>query len=156
MTRSDIGVIALLYATCLLFFYMTLQLKAAAQIYPLCLIGGLAILNTLYLGRCLLRLRKAAQTSGERATIANDLPEIFKGFQLRQFLFVVAACIAYMGLLYYVGFYLAGLIYLVCVMLYLKVKPLPMTITIVILGVLIYSVFSLFLKVPLPKGILFN
>lgn len=155
MSRSDIGVIAVIYATCLLFLYMTLQLKPAAQIYPLCLIGGLAVLNTLYLLRCLLRLFKNRAANGHIQLI-NDLPEIFKGFLPQQFIFVTAACIAYMVLLHYLGFYLSGAIYLVCVMLYLKVKPMQMAITVAFLGALIYAVFSLFLKVPLPIGSLFS
>lgn len=155
MTRSDIGVIAIIYATCLLFFYMTLQLKAAAQIYPLCLISGLAILNTLYLVRCWLRMAKTGRRSGSYSII-NDFSEIFSGFQPRQFIFVATACIAYMFLLHWLGFYLAGAIYLIAVMLYLKVKPVQLTVTVIFLGVLVYGVFSLFLKVPLPKGILFS
>lgn len=154
MTRSDLGTIIIIYLTCLLFYYMTLELPPAAQIYPTCLIVGLAILDSLYLGRCLLRLFREKRISW--AGITNDLPEVFKGFQAQQFLFVVAACIAYLGLLYYLGFYLAGLIFLVGVLLYLKVKPLPIAITTVFLGALIYCVFTLFLKVPLPQGILFN
>lgn len=154
MTRSDIGVIIIIYATALLFFCMTLQLKPAAQIYPMCLIAGLALLNTLYLGRCCFRLYREREKS--QKGILNDLPEIFKGFQAKQFIFVVAACIAYMGILYYIGFYLAGLVFLVGVLLYLNVKPLPILITTLFLGGLIYSVFTLFLKVPLPKGVLFS
>lgn len=154
MTSSDIGVIAIMYAVCLLFFYMTLQLQAAAQIYPMCLIAGLALLNTLYLVRCLLRLARArAAGSG---SIVNDFKEIFSGFQSRQFIFVVTACIGYMFLLHWMGFYLAGAIYLIGVMIYLQVKPLHIIITAAFLGCLIYAVFSLFLKVPLPKGVLFG
>lgn len=154
MTSSDIGVIVIIYATALLFFYMTLDLKPAAQIYPMCLIAGLALLNTLYLGRCLLRLYRQ-RTHGQKGII-NDLSGIFKGFQAKQFFFVVAACIAYMSILYYIGFYLASLVYLVGVLLYLKVKPLPIALTTLFLGALIYCVFTLFLKVPLPKGVLFS
>lgn len=151
MTRSDIGIIIIIYATCLLFYYMTLQLKTPAQIYPTCLIAGLAILNSLYLIRCLIRM---SREKGQG--IVNDLPEVFKGFQARQFIFVIAACIAYMGLLYYLGFYPAGLIFLVGVLLYLQVKPVPIAITTLFLGGLVYCVFTLFLKVPLPKGVLFS
>lgn len=153
MTISDVIVIAIIYATCLLFLSMTLDLVPAAQIYPLCLIAGLAILNTCYLIRCIVRLyrEKAAGTG-----LVNNLPEIFKGFQSRQFLFIVAACIAYMGMLYYLGFYLAGAIYLIGVLIYLGVKPIPITVTTAFLGALVYGVFDLFLKVPLPKGVLFS
>ncbi len=152
MTRSDIGVIILVYATCLLFCQMTLQLKPAAQIYPLCLIGGLAILNTLYLAK---KVWETIRTK-QKPAIINDLPEIFKGFMARQFFFVVCACIAYMFLLRWLGFYLAGLIYLAGVMAWLRVRPVPMAVTIIILGCLVYGVFTMFLNVPLPKGIIFT
>lgn len=151
MTRSDIGVIISVYAICVFFLYMTLQLKEAAQIYPLCLIGGLALLNTLYLGRCVLKARNAG---GE--LIINDFREVFKDFQGTQFFFVLGACIAYLVALYYLGFYLSSFIYLVTVMFFLRVKKIQLWLTVVFLGALIYCVFSLFLKVPLPQGIIFS
>lgn len=154
MTRSDIGVIGMVYAVCLLFLYMTLKLKTAAQIYPLCLIGGLALLDTLYLAT---RLWRASRDRlAHKSAIENDLPEIFSGFQARQFIFIVTACIAYMPLLHYLGFYLSSCLYLVGVMLWLQVRPVPMLVTVAILGLLIYAVFTIFLQVPLPKGALFD
>lgn len=155
MTRSDIGIIFLIYATCLLFFYMTLQLTAAAQIYPMCLIAGLAALNTLYLFRCVCRWLKERR-EGLVSGIVNDFPKVFQGFLPRQFIFIVAACIAYMGLLYYLGFYLSGAFYLIGVMLYFKIKPTQIALSLLFLGALVYCVFTLFLKVPLPAGILFS
>lgn len=154
MTRSDIGIILIIYATCFLFFYMTLQLTQAAQVYPMCLIAGLAILNTLYLFRCLIRMNR--DRAKGLASVINDLPNVFKGFMPKQFLFGVCACIAYMGLLHYIGFYLSGAIYLIAVMIYLGVKPVQMAFTTLFLGALIYCVFTLFLKVPLPVGTLFS
>ncbi len=151
MTRSDICIIAIIYITCLIFTYMTLQFKPAAQIYPLCLIGGLAVLNTLYLGRCLIRMFKEKG----HAAVKNDVSDAFKGFMGGQFFFVVGACIVYMILIHYIGFYPSGLIYLIAVMWWLDVKPLPMFLTIVLLGCLVYAVFTLFLKVPLPVGTIF-
>lgn len=153
MTRSDICAIGVIYATCVIFFCMTLQLKAAAQIYPLCLIGGLAALNTLYLAKC---LWKYFHTAGEGRGLVNDFPEIFKNFLPSQFFFVLGACLAYMALLYLAGFYLAGFIYLVIVMWGLHVKKFQLWLTVILLGSLVYGVFTLFLKVPLPKGILFG
>lgn len=154
MNKSDIGTIGIIYATCAAFLYMTLQLKAAAQIYPLCLIAGLALLNTIYLFRCLLRAAKAGAAG--RPAIHNDLGEIFQGFLPGQFFFVVISCIAYIILLFYVGFYISSLIYLVATMCFLRVKLWQLTLSTVLLGSLIYGVFTLFLKVPLPKGMLFN
>ena len=81
MKRSDIGVTALVYAFTLFFLYMTLELPPDAQTYPLCLITGLLVLNTCYLGRCLWQLRR-------RTGIRNDLPELFAGFQWGQFAFI--------------------------------------------------------------------
>lgn len=151
MTRSDIGVIITVYAVCVLFLYMTLQLKAAAQIYPLALIGILALLDTLYL---FTRLWKMRNMDGKK--IINDLGKIFSGFLPLQFFFVVGACIAYLVALYYLGFYLSSLIYLFVVMLFLKVKQWQLWLTIAILALMIYGVFTVFLKVPLPTGIIFN
>lgn len=151
MTRSDVGVIISIYAICIFFLYMTLQLKAAAQIYPLGLIGILALLDTLYLFRCLWRMR----ASGDKHII-NDLSKIFSGFQTGQFFYVVGACVAYLIVLYYLGFYASGLIYMIAVMLFLKVRQWQMWISIAVLGLLIYGVFTIFLKVPLPRGLLFS
>ncbi|MBD5607733.1 MAG: tripartite tricarboxylate transporter TctB family protein [Desulfovibrio sp.] len=151
MTRSDVGVIAMIYATCLLFFFMTLNLKPAAQIYPMCLIAGLALLNTFYFVRCLARLWRTSPR-----VVANDLPTLFAGFLPTQFFFVLGACVAYLGLLYCVGFYLAGFVYLLGVLLWFKVKIAYIITVIAVLGCLVYGVFTLFLKVPLPTGVLFG
>ncbi|WP_308621313.1 tripartite tricarboxylate transporter TctB family protein [uncultured Desulfovibrio sp.] len=157
MTRSDIGIVAIIYATCLLFLTMTLRLKAAAQVYPLCLIGGLALLNTLYLATRLWRLfGRARDDDGAPRALINDLPEIFANFLPGQFLFIVIASVAYLALMHFVGFYPAGLVYMLAVMWRLHVPPLHMGITLAVLGALIYAVFSLFLQVPLPRGILFG
>lgn len=151
MTRSDIGVIISVYAICVLFLYLTLQLREAAQIYPLCLIGGLALLNTLYLGRCFMKARNAGG-----ALVINDFREVFKDFQGLQFFFVLGACVAYLVALFYLGFYLSSFIYLVGVMLFLRVKKIQLWLTVIFLGALIYCVFTLFLKVPLPQGMIFS
>lgn len=157
MTRSDIGIVVIIYATCLLFLTMTLKLKAAAQVYPLCLIGGLALLNTLYLATRLWRLfGRARDDDGAPRALINDLPEIFANFLPGQFLFIVIASVAYLALMHFVGFYPAGLVYMLAVMWRLRVPPLHMGITLAVLGALIYAVFSLFLQVPLPRGILFG
>ena len=148
MKHSDIGVVAIMYGVCAFFCVMTLKLPKAAQVYPLCLEAGLALLNTLYLGRCILRLR--------REGLVGDLPEIFRGFQAGQFFFIALAGIAAMALMRWVGFYLAAFAYLAGVMLFLKVPKKHLLITVGALAILIYAVFTLFLKVPLPKGSLFG
>lgn len=151
MTRSDVGVIIIVYAVCIFFLYMTLQLKPAAQIYPLALIAILALLDTLYLFRRIWAMRAANQKK-----ITDDLAKIFSGFQPLQFFFVAGACIAYLIALYYLGFYISSFIYLVTVMYFLKVRQWQIWLSILILGLLIYGVFTVFLKVPLPPGLIFR
>lgn len=148
MKHSDLGVIAIMYAVCAFFFFMTVKLPEEAQIYPLCLLAGLAGLNTLYLLRCLSRLR--------RDGFVNDMPQIFSGFMRCQFFSVVLCCIGYLALMYAVGFYAASLAYLIGVMLLLRVPRLHMFCSVGVLALLIYAVFTLFLKVPLPAGRLFG
>lgn len=114
MKRSDIGVTVIIYAFTLFFLVMTLELPPDAQTYPLCLIGGLLALNTLYLGRCLLRARGGGG-------VVNDLPEIFAGFQWKQFGVVCLSCVLYMIVMALAGFYAASLLYLAGMLWYLGV-----------------------------------
>lgn len=149
MKRSDIGVTALVYAFTLFFLYMTLELPPDAQTYPLCLIAGLLVLNACYLVRCLWQLRR-------RTGIHNDLPELFSGFQWKQFAFVCLGCVVYMLLMHVAGFYVASICYLVGTLAFLRVPRWHIVLTVVVMAALIYAVFTLFLKVPLPVGLLFK
>lgn len=150
MKKSDIGVVAMIYAICLFFFVMTINLKADAQTYPLCLICGLFVLNTLYLVRGVWLLRK------EGGRIRSDLTEVFAGFQSRQFTVLALGCIGYMALMYVAGFYIASVAYLVGTLLFLRVPMRHLVLTVGVMALMIYAVFTLFLKVPLPVGLLFK
>lgn len=152
MKNSDLIVILLIYGVCGLFLGMSMELDMAARIYPLALIAVLGALNSLYLVRCLL----ASVAGGRKFQLANDLPKLFVGFQARQFFFVVLACLGYMLIMPYAGFYLSGLLYLVGVLAFFHVRPLYMALATVIMGALIYGVFDVFLKVPLPEGLIFS
>lgn len=137
------------YAFTLFFLYMTLELPPDAQTYPLCLIAGLLILNTCYLVRCLWQLRR-------QAGIHNDLPDLFAGFQWKQFAFICLGCVGYMLLMHVAGFYIASICYLVGTLAFLRVPRWHIVLTVVVMAALIYAVFTLFLKVPLPVGLLFK
>ena len=150
MKKSDIGVVAILYAICLFFFSMTIQLPPDAQTYPLCLIAGLALLNTLYLGRAIWMLRR------QGGKLYNDFHELFQAFQAKQFAMVVLTGIGYMLLMYVAGFYIASIVYLVGTMLFLRVPLRHLVATAGVLALMIYLVFTVFLKVPLPIGLLFK
>jgi len=149
MKRSDISVVTVIYAVCLLFFVMTIRLPEAAQTYPLCLIAGLFFLNTLYIGKAVLIYHK-------EKTMEDDIGQAFGAFQPRQFFGSAALGILYMFLLWLAGFYISTILYMVAAMLYLRVPKLHIAITSCVMLGIIYAVFTLFLKVPLPVGLLFK
>ena len=150
MKHSDLWVIAVIYAVSLLFFVMTIDLPPDAQTYPLGLIAALAGLNTLYFIQCIVR---AVKTGDLR--VVNDFPEIFKGMMVGQFAFVCAGCFVFLCLVYAVGYYLASALYLAGTLLFFRVPGKWIALTLIILVALVYAVFTMFLKVPLPTGILF-
>lgn len=147
MKRSNLGVVVFMYGVCLFFYLLVTTLPDEARTYPLTILSCLAILNSCFLLRELLALK--------RQGLINDLPEVFAGFKAGQFFFVLLACMAYMALLPLLGFYVTSLAFLVICMAFLRVPKLPLLLTIVALAALIYAVFTLFLKVPLPVGRLF-
>lgn len=148
MKTSDIAVIIAVYAVCALFFALTLDMDPAASTYPRVLLCALAVLNTLLLARSLIALKKQG--------LSRDFSEIFRDFQKKQFFGTAAAGIAYMVLMYTVGFYPASVLYLAGTMLFLKVPVRHIIVTMLVLAGMVYAVFTLFLKVPLPVGILFK
>lgn len=86
----------------------------------------------------------------------SDFAEIFKGMQLKQFLSVLVGCTLFLVMMYTIGYYAAAVIYLVGTLLYFRVSKLWIGLTLVTLVALVYAVFSMFLKVPLPVGVLFS
>ena len=88
--------------------------------------------------------------------IHNDLPDLFAGFQWKQFAFICLGCVGYMLLMHVAGFYIASICYLVGTLAFLRVPRWHIVLTVVVMAALIYAVFTLFLKVPLPVGLLFK
>lgn len=148
MKRSDIGLVACIYAVVLFFFVMTVELKKEAQIYPMVVMVLLFLLNTGFL------VQQAAKAKKEGKKGENDLMDLFEGFQPRQFLVVLASSVLYVCLIGVLGFYVATALYLVATLLCLKVKALYIVITVLAFACLVYCAFTLFLHVPLPTGIL--
>lgn len=149
MKKSDIPVIAIIYAIGFWFLTMTLDLPEEAQTYPLVLITALLAVNTLYMVRQVMTWRKTR-------TIENDVAKTFSEFIPLQFFGVVAFCVGYLIMMDLTGYYLTTFIYLVGSMLFLNVPKLHIAITVVALAVMTYVVFTWFLKVPLPVGTLFG
>ncbi|WP_337675749.1 tripartite tricarboxylate transporter TctB family protein [Dysosmobacter sp.] len=148
MKKTDIGVVGFMYAVCAFFFLMSRDLKKGARIYPLCIIAILFLLTTGYVVEMLFAAKKNGVTSG--------IPEIFEGFQPKQFFIVLGMLIAYLAGMYFVGFYLATIVLMAASLLYLRVPKWQILVsTIVIIG-LVYGAFTMFLGVKLPVGLLFK
>lgn len=149
MKKSELGVVTFMLAFCAFFFYETLQLPPAAQSYPKFVIGLLTVLT-------LMQLVKMVVTSHGHYKVVNDLPEVWKDFLPKQFYTFFLGCVGFFVLMYLVGFYLAAIIYLIGMMHFFHIEKKYMAITVVVLMVLIYIVFSEFLAVPLPDGLVFE
>ena len=147
MKKTDIGVVAFIYAVCVLFLVMTLRLPAAAQTYPLFIIIMLAALTTLYVAQ----MRRAAKKSG----VTSGL-EDFEGFLPRQFFPILGMVVLYLVVMYFAGFYIATLVFMVVCLLFLKVPKWQILLSTAVILVLVYCAFTLFLKVKLPVGLLFK
>ena len=147
MKKTDIGVVAFIYAVCVLFLVMTLRLPAAAQTYPLFIIIMLAALTTLYVAQMLRAAKKSGVTSGL---------EDFEGFLPRQFFPILGMVVLYLVVMYFAGFYIATLVFMVVCLLFLKVPKWQILLSTAVILALVYCAFTLFLKVKLPVGLLFK
>ena len=147
MKKTDIGVVAFIYAVCLLFLVMTLRLPSAAQTYPLFIIILLAALTTLYAVQMAMGAKKRGVTSGL---------EDFEGFLPKQFFPVLGMVIVYLVVMYFAGFYIATLLFMAVCLLFLKVPKWQILLSTGVILALVYCAFTLFLKVKLPVGLLFK
>ncbi|MBE6968981.1 MAG: tripartite tricarboxylate transporter TctB family protein [Ruminococcaceae bacterium] len=147
MKKTDIGVVAFMYAVCAFFYVYSFDLSDSSKAYPRFTIVLLFGLTTLYLVQMVLRARKFGVESG--------VDEVFEGFQPKQFFISFALVIVYFFMIKYLGFFSATTIYLVAALVYLRVPVVHSAITVVGVDVMIYLAFVLFLGVKLPKGLLF-
>lgn len=147
MQKTDIGVVAFMYAVCALFFYMNCQLKKESQTYPTFTILLLFALTTLYLVQMLFKARKFGVESGA--------DKIFGDFQPKQFFICLALVIGYLVLMYYLGFYTSTVAFMIVTLLFLRVPIPQLLISVTSITLLCYLAFSLFLGVKMPTGLLF-
>ena len=146
MQKSDIGVVAAFYAICAFFYTQTIKLKSNIQTYPKFIVIVLFGLTTLYLIQMIVNAKRYG---------VAEKNESFKDFQPKQFFVCLLLTVLYLLAVHYIGFYVSTLVFLVASLLFLKVKPIPTAIATVAILLLVYLAFTLFLKVKLPRGILF-
>ena len=144
MKKTDIGVGAFMYFVCALFYYHMTKLKASSQTYPRFTIILLFSLTTLYLVQMLVAAKKRGVESG--------VDVVFKDFQAKQFFVCLIATILYLACIYFFGFYISTVIFMVAVLLYLRVPPLFTLIAVIVIVALIFFAFQKFLGVKLPVG----
>ena len=137
MKKSDLIVVILMYVVCGFFGVLTTGLKPEAQTYPWFVICILFVLTTLYV------IKMAV----------SGFNEIFEGFLPKQFWPIVVMTVLYVIVMYYMGFYVATVLYLVGALLYLKIPKWQILIILVVMFCLTYGAFTLFLKVKLPQGV---
>ena len=147
MKKSDIILIAAVYAITAFFFVMVLQYPSDVRIYPIFIMVVLAVLTTMHLIKCLIQFAREKR-------IENDMPLLFEHFKAKQFFIVFAMLFAYVILINVLGFYISSLLFIAGTLVFFKIKPLYIVITTVVFLVLIYGGFSTFLHVPLPRGLL--
>ena len=144
MKKTDIGVVLFMYAVCGFFYYHMTKLKASSQTYPRFTIILLFGLTTLYLVQMLVNAKKYGVESG--------VDEVFKDFVPAQFFVCLCAAILYLVCIHFLGFYIATVLFMAAVLLYLRVPPLAALISVAVIIALIYFAFGKFLGVRLPVG----
>ena len=147
MKKTDIGVVLFMYVFCGLFLYLSQDLSESSKTYPLFTIWLLFGLTTLYLIRMLVSTGKYGVESGT--------DELFDGFKPAQFLFCLAMTVVYMLMVKFIGFFVATIVFMLAVLLFLRVPIKATIIAVVSINLLVYLAFVKFLGVRLPQGLLF-
>jgi len=125
---------------------MNMQLPEDARIYPRLMIIILASLSTLYLIKLIFTAKKEGVTNG--------FAELFKGFLPRQFFPALGMTLGFLVLLYLIGFYPATAVFMICVLAFLKIKPVTIAITTASIMLLVFVTFNVILKVSLISGLI--
>ena len=147
MKKTDIGVVAFMYAVCAFFYAYSYKLTEESKTYPMFTIALLFALTTLYLVQMILSARKFGVESGA--------DEVFAGFKPVQFIVSIVLTLVYFLMIKYLGFFSATIIFMFASLLYLKVHIVPAVISVLVMNLLIYFAFVKFLGVKLPSGLLF-
>jgi len=146
MKKTDIGVVAFMYAVCAFFYVYSFDLHEDSLTYPRFTIILLFGLTTLYLIQMIIAARKFGVESG--------VDTVFAGFKSAQFFISFAFTIVYFFLMKYLGFFSATVLFMVAALVYLKVPVIHSVIAVIGVNVMIYVAFVEFLGVRLPKGFL--
>ena len=137
MKKTDIGVVAFMYAVCAFFYAYSYKLTEESKTYPMFTIALLFALTTLYLVQMIINARKFGVESGA--------DEVFAGFKPVQFIVSIVLTLVYFLMIKYLGFFSATIIFMFASLLYLKVHIVPAVISVLVMNLLIFG-WVIFLK----------
>lgn len=124
------------------FFFDTYNLPDDSQSYPRVLIGVMALLALMIFIKSFI------------SKDSKSWKELFGHINWKRFALVGVASLLYLFGINILGYFSATILYLFVLLFFLKANKRTMIITIPIFTLGIYFVFKMFLKVPLPTGIL--
>jgi len=138
-------IIALTLTVCAIFLYrMTFAWRSAPAMLPKLILITTIILSVLLF----LRSRVTEKNNGGK--------NIFQGVSVSRVLLTIFATILYIQFSSILGFYFSTFIFLLVMFIFLGLKKKLLYLIIPALVILIlFLIFTLWLKVPTPKGILF-
>nr|WP_236784693.1 tripartite tricarboxylate transporter TctB family protein [Alteribacter salitolerans] len=124
------------------FFYQTLSFPEGAQMYPRFIIGIMVGLALLLLIQTFI---KKPDTSYKK---------LFGHIHWKRFIGVLVFSFLYLILINQIGFFVTTVVYLVGTMVFLRATVKTIAIAVPSFVLVLYLIFSEFLNVPLPSGIL--
>jgi putative tricarboxylic transport membrane protein len=154
MGREDSYVAIFLLVFCGLAYGVSYPYPHASAYFPHIIILLLAIMSGALLAKSILEGRKE-KIAGDRTTGVKG-PSFWKRESIRKVILMLAVFIFYLLVMSSIGFYLTTLVYLPVMIWLLGVRKIKVVaFSTVFVLIFIYLVFSAFLKVPIPEGILF-
>lgn len=142
MKNTDRIVGVLFIVIGIIFFVNTFSLPEDSQTYPRVLIGVMMLL-------ALAVLIKSFITDD-----GNSWEKLFGHINWKRFILVAVVSLLYLFAINILGYFTATILYLLVLLLTLKANRKTILITVPIFMVGLYLLFRMFLKVPLPTGIL--
>lgn len=139
MRRLNFILDFVLIGICGMFYYMTSQLTQKASVYPTFVISLLLILTLIDLVSTLINKEDNEESA-------------FKGIELKQLLTVIAVSGVYVFLINILGYVTSTFAYIATLLILLKLKKQNSILISLGFSLVIYVLFKIILKVPLPRG----
>lgn len=151
--NQDIYIGVVLFLFSIILFWLSLDIRGEASVFPIGLAILLAFLAVFIVIRGI-RIRK--QNEGEAFT-PEDEEEVLRWGILESPLAVALLTLIYILLITFIGFFPATVLFFIAYLLYMGIKGVVKYILIIsIFSTFVYIVFIVQLRVFLPSGLLFD